>query len=93
MEEGTGARHRGRPRWLRVRVETDEGAYVGRVRLEGHGSLRELVSDDRAYLALWGVTEQRSGRRDDFVALHKGAIRYVVTLSKDEDALARAAEV
>jgi hypothetical protein len=65
-------------------VVTEDGIYVGRVRLEGGDrSLSELVSDDRAYLGLWGAIHEPSGRQDDFVALHKGTIRYVVQIAAE----------
>ena len=75
------AMRRGRRPWFRVRVEMEDGAYVGSLRLDGpRGTLRELVDDDRAYLSLWDATQEATGSRDEFVALHKGAIRFVVLL-------------
>jgi hypothetical protein len=75
------ATRRGRRRWFRVRVETEDGAYVGSLRLDGPlGTLRELVDDDRTYLSLWNATQELTGSREEFVALHKGAIRFVVLL-------------
>jgi hypothetical protein len=74
----SGARRR---RWVRVRVDTDAGAYVGSVRLDGpSGGLRELVEADRSYLALWSATHESSGAVEEFVAIHKSAIRLVVLL-------------
>jgi hypothetical protein len=88
--EQTSKRH-GRRRWFRVRVETDDGAYVGSLRLNGpRAPLRELVDDDRAYLALWNATQEPTGSRDEFVAIHKGAIRFVVLLDEDGTRGARA---
>ncbi len=82
---------RRRRRWYRVRVETESGAYVGRLRLDGpRGTLRETVDDDRAYLALWDATEEATGSCDDYVAIHKGAIRCVVLLGEAGAAVARA---
>lgn len=75
----------GRRRWFRVRIETEEGTYVGRLRLEGaRGTLRETVDDDRAYLGVWNATEEGSGSPGDFMAIHKGAIRSVVLLGEDD---------
>lgn len=72
----SGARRR---RWVRVKVDTDEGTYVGSVRLDGPaGGLRELVEGDRSYLALWSATHESSGAVEDFVAIHKSAIRLVM---------------
>lgn len=74
----SGARRRG---WARVKVDTDGGTYVGSVRLDGPaGGLRELVDADRSYLALWNATHESSGALEEFVAIHKSAIRVVVQL-------------
>ena len=73
----------GRRRWFRVRVETESGAYEGRLRLDGpRGTLRETVEDDRAYLSLWDATDVATGACDEHVAIHKGAIRCVVLLGE-----------
>jgi hypothetical protein len=68
-------------------VQTEDAAYVGRLRLEGprgtRGTLRDLIDDDRAYLALWNATEEATGSRDEYVAILKGAIRSVVLLGED----------
>jgi len=70
-----------RRRWVRVKVDTDEGTYVGNLRLEGPaGSLRELVEGERTYLALWSATHESSGVVEEFVAIHKSTIRLVVLL-------------
>ena len=70
-----------RRRWVRVKVDTDEGTYVGSLRLDGpSGGLHELVEDDRSYLALWSATHESSGAVEEFVAIHKSAIRVVVLL-------------
>ena len=74
----SGSRRR---RWVRVKVDTDEGTYVGSVRLDGPaGGLRELVEADRSYLALWSATRDSSGAVEEFVAIHKSAIRLIVLL-------------
>jgi hypothetical protein len=81
--EQSNARRR-RRRWFRVRVETEEGTYTGRLRLDGpRGTLHESIDDERAYLALWDATEEATGSRDEYVAIHKGAIRSVVLLGED----------
>jgi hypothetical protein len=80
--EPQGSRSR-RRRWFRVRVETEAGAYEGRLRFDGpRGTLRETVEDDRAYLSLWDATDVATGARDEHVAIHKGAIRWVVLLGE-----------
>jgi hypothetical protein len=64
-------------------VETESGAYLGRLRLGGRvGSLRETVDDERAYLALWDATDEATGARDEYVAIHKAVIRSVVLLGE-----------
>ena len=74
----SGARRR---RWVRVKVDTDEGTYVGSVHLDGPAvGLRELVEGDRSYLALWSATHESSGVVEEFVAIHKSAIRLVLLL-------------
>ena len=71
--------NRSRPRWVRVRVQTDEGPLVGNVRLEGaRSSLYELVDDGRAYLGVWDARRTESSPSEEFVAIHKSAIRSVV---------------
>jgi hypothetical protein len=83
-----------RPRWIRVRAVTDDGAYVGRLKLQGKDhSLTDVVADARAYLGLWSVVQEPSGQRDEFVALHKGTIRYVVQLAGVDAADAKPASV
>lgn len=74
----SGARRR---RWIRVKVDTDGGTYVGSLRIDGPaGGLRELVEADRSYLSLWNATHESSGAVEEFVAIHKSAIRVVVQL-------------
>ncbi|HVO10287.1 MAG TPA: hypothetical protein VMX54_05975 [Vicinamibacteria bacterium] len=71
----------GRRRWVRVKVVTDAETYVGSLRLASPaGGLRELVEADRSYLALWSATHGSSGAFEEFVAIHKSAIRVVVQL-------------
>jgi hypothetical protein len=92
-ERREGSRRSTRRRWFRVRVETDEGAYVGSLRLAGPaGTLRALIDDERTYLALWDVTEERSGAREDHLAIHKVAIRNVVLLGSAREHPAAGAE-
>ena len=85
-EDTLPAKDPGRPearrrRWVRVKFDTDEGTHVGSVRLDGPaGSLLALVEADRRYLALWSATHESSGAVEEFVAIHKSAIRVVVQL-------------
>lgn len=70
-----------RRRWVRVKIDTDEGTYVGSVHLDGRAAgLRELVEADRSYLAPWRATHESSGTVQEFMAIHKSAIRLVVLL-------------
>ncbi len=88
-----GGRRSTRPRWCRARVETDDGVYVGSVRLAGSaGTLRDLIDDERTHLALWDVAEERSGAREDHLAIHKVAIRCVVLLGNLRERGAAGAE-
>ncbi len=71
-------RPRKRPRWVRVRIETDEETLIGTIRLESaSSSLYDLLDDERSYLAFW--SEHKAGSQDgeQFLALHKSAIRSV----------------
>jgi hypothetical protein len=78
----SGARRR---RWVEVKVDTDGGAYVGSLCLDGStGSLRELVEGDRSYLGLWRATHESSGAFEEFMAIHKSAIRVVVMLGASQ---------
>jgi hypothetical protein len=73
-----------RRRWYRVRVQTDDGPYFGSVRLDSarHSlrALRELVEEERAYLALWDVTRENSDATEEYLAIHKRAVRFVTLL-------------
>jgi hypothetical protein len=84
----SGAKAGGRRRWVNVRVLTDDGSYLGRLRLEGaRTALHDLIADERAYLALWDA--RREGEtRAEFVAIHKGVIRAVVLLGEVADVAA-----
>jgi hypothetical protein len=74
-----------RSRFVRVRVETEDGCYLGRVRIESaSAALRDVVDDERAYLGLWDTVHTPSGRVDEFVAIHKASIRYVVETGREE---------
>lgn len=75
----------GRSRWHRVKVETDEGTYIGSLRLnELRPTLHHLLEDGRAYLGLWDARHEPSGVCQEFVVLHKSTIRQVATLGRSE---------
>jgi len=81
MGRDGGRRERGRKGWVRARVETDEGAYEARLRVEcsQHG-LGDLLDDGRAYLGLWDAAPHGASTREEFLAIHKGAVRCVTLL-------------
>jgi hypothetical protein len=84
--DAKGSRRRGaRPRWYRVRVETEGGAYLGSLRIDSAG-LRQVVDDERTYLPLWNAAREGSPAVEEFLALHKAAIRSVVVVSDDHRA-------
>ena len=82
---GNGAALPGVQRLIRVRVTTDDGVWLGRLRLDaGRSALHELVGDDRAYLSLWDACrEDVPGGAEEFLAVHKAAIRCVVVIGDD----------
>ncbi len=82
----------GRRRWFRIRIATDEGCYLGHVRLEkDRSALNELIDDDRAYLAVWNARREGTGDVVEFLAINKAAIRYVVVDGQDPDCPSQAA--
>ena len=65
-------------------METDGGTLVGRLRLDSaRAGLGEVIENGRTYLSLWDATVEGSGVTDEFVAIHKGAIRSVMLLAED----------
>jgi hypothetical protein len=73
----------GRSHWHRVRVETDEGTYLGSLRLNGlRPTLHDALEDGRTYLALWDAHHEASGACQDFAVIHKGTIRQVALLGR-----------
>jgi len=80
-----GAPGGARRRWFRVKVVTEDGTYTGSLRLErGRSALRELVDDDRVYLSLWEARREGSPAVEEFLAIHKTSIRYVVVIGDDD---------
>lgn len=76
-----GGRASARRLWFRVRVLTEGRTYLGRLRLErARTALHDLIADERAYLALWDVSEEGIPGDLGFVAIHKSTIRAVVLL-------------
>ena len=87
--QGSGVVRPGAQRLVRVRVTTDDGVWLGRLRLDaGRSALHELVGDDRAYLSLWDACrEDLPGDAEEFLAVHKAAIRCVVVIGDDATAV------
>lgn len=82
--DGPGTARRSRRRWFRVRVATEDGSYLGSLRLEpGRSALRELIDDERTYLSLWNACREDSDGVEEFLAIHKVAIRYVVVVGEE----------
>jgi hypothetical protein len=75
-----GRRRGKRRRPVRVRVETDGETYTGTLTLGRR--LNEVLDDDRTYLALWDATLDGTDETEEFVAIHKGAIRAVVVVAE-----------
>jgi hypothetical protein len=66
-----------------VKVDTDEGAYLGCLRLDGSRStLHDALDDGRAYLALWEAVHEDSREQRGFLVIHKSAIRQVALLGR-----------
>jgi hypothetical protein len=74
----SGGRRGKRRRPVRVRVETDGEAYTGTLTLGRR--LSEVLDDDRTYLALRDATLDGTDETEEFVAIHKGAIRSVAVV-------------
>lgn len=73
-----------RRRWVRARVETDAETYEATLRVEhSQVGLGELLDDGRAYLGLWDAVPNGTLTPQDFVAIHKGAIRSVLLLEAE----------
>jgi hypothetical protein len=78
--EASPRRH-GRRRRVRVRVVTDVETYLASLQVpRRRGGLDLVLNDGRAYLALWDATPAGSSEVEEFVAIHKGAIRSIVVL-------------
>ena len=84
MQRRSTARRK-RPRWCRVRVETDAGAYLASLELGALG-LRELVDGERTYLGLWNAEREGSPGVEEFLALHKGTICSIVVVGDESQA-------
>jgi hypothetical protein len=74
-----------RAKWATVRIETDDGVYVGRIYVpETKKRLSDVLSDDRPFLNLTEVSVNGSERVEQFIALNKRYVRTVRVLNEGE---------
>jgi len=71
-------------RWNRVRVETDQGCFLGWVPLRVRGGgLRDWVDDARVYLGVWDAQREGSDTAvHEYLAIHRNAVRFVTVLDQ-----------
>lgn len=73
--------HTNRARWATVRVETDDGVYVGRMYVpETKKRLSDVLCDDRPFVSLTEVSKDDVELAESFVAINKSFIRTVRVL-------------
>lgn len=74
-----------RARWATVRIETDEGVYVGRMFIpEMKKRLSDVLCDDRPFIALTAVSRDHSALEESFVAINKRFVRTVRVLQESD---------
>jgi hypothetical protein len=68
-----------------VRVETDQGCFVGWVALRAAGDgLREWVDGARAYLGVWDARREGTDTPvQEYLAIHRNAVRLVTVIEPD----------
>ncbi len=72
-----------RARWATVRIEMDNGVYVGRVFVpETKKRLSDVLCDDRPFINLTDVTINAGGILEPFVAINKQYVKTVRVLSE-----------
>ncbi len=75
-----------RARWARVRIETEDGVYRGRVFVpDTNKRLSDVLCDDRPFLNLTDVSVNDSPVVEAFVAVSKRYIKAVRVLQEDGD--------
>ena len=80
-----GASHAGRARWATVRVETDDGVYVGRMFIpEMKKRLSDVLCDERPFIMLTEPTKDAAPMMEAFVAVNKSFVRTVRVLQEHE---------
>ena len=76
-----------RRRWVRVRIETEDGSFVGRVHVpETRKRLSDVLCDERSFILLTDVTINDAQSVEPFVALNKAFVRTVRVLNELEEA-------
>ncbi|MET0553933.1 MAG: hypothetical protein ABW221_12895 [Vicinamibacteria bacterium] len=77
--------HAGRARWATVRVETDDGVYIGRMFIpEMKKRLSDVLCDERPFILLTEPTKDAAPMRESFVAVNKTFVRTVRVLAEHE---------
>ncbi len=77
------AGYNARARWARVRIETEDGVYVGQVFVpETKKRLSDVLCDDRPFLNMTEVSTNDSQVVEPFVALNKRYIKAVRVLQE-----------
>jgi hypothetical protein len=77
--------HAGRARWATVRVETDDGIYVGRMFIpEMKKRLSDVLCDERPFICLTEPTKDAAPMMESFVAVNKSFVRTVRVLQEHE---------
>jgi hypothetical protein len=77
------ASYNARARWTKVRIETEDGVYVGQVFVpETKKRLSDVLCDDRPFLNMTEVTINDSQVVEPFVALNKRYVKAVRVLQE-----------
>ena len=77
------ASYNARARWARVRIETEDGVYVGQVFVpETKKRLSDVLCDDRQFLNMTEVSINDSQVVEPFVALNKRYVKAVRVLQE-----------
>jgi hypothetical protein len=75
----------GRARWATVRVETDEGVYIGKMFIpEMKKRLSDVLCDERMFVALTEPSKDGAPMMESFVAINKSFVRTVRVLKEHE---------
>ena len=68
-----------------MRIETDDGVYVGRMFVpEMKKRLSDVLCDDRPFICLTEASKDHSALEEDFVAINKRFVRTVRVLQECE---------